>query len=364
MIFAPTPTGALLGGGKDRVLLISSSNGMARVPARIVAVKSFLPERVLDNEQLANELGNWSADKILDKTGIAERRVVGEDQTALDIAEGAARALLDEVEVVPDFLIFCTQAPDYFLPTSACILQHRLGLPNSIGALDINLGCSGYVYGLALATGLIASGAARRVLLLTADTYTKFIHPQDRSVRTLFGDAGTASLIEAAEEEGACIGPFVFGTDGAGARDLMVEAGGARLPRDAETAVAVEDAFGNVRSAENLFMNGSAVLSFTLREVPKAFDALIEKSGVNHDDFEYVILHQANKFMLETLRKKLRLPKERVPYFFEHVGNTVSSTIPLVLEDLLRQGRLTPGTRYALLGFGVGLSWAGVSICA
>lgn len=346
-------------------MLISSTNGVAGVPARITAVRSFLPERVLDNDQLASELGDWSAEKILDKTGIAERRIVSEDQTALDIAEGAARALLDDVGVVPDFLIFCTQAPDYFLPTSACILQHRLGLPTNVGALDINLGCSGYVYGLALATGLIASGAARRVLLLTADTYSKFIHPKDRSVRTLFGDAGTASLIEEVDDDRASsIGPFVFGTDGSGARDLIVEAGGARLARTKETAVELTDVFGNTRSADNLFMNGSAVLSFTLREVPKTFDMLIEKSGISHDAFDYVILHQANKFMLETLRKKLRLPSERVPYYFEHVGNTVSSTIPLVLEDLLRQGRLVPGTRYALLGFGVGLSWAGVSVCA
>lgn len=334
------------------------------VGARIAAVATHLPEARLDNATLAETFETWSADKILDKTGIRERRIAAPDETALDLGVAAAERLfadhgVEREEV--DFLIFCSQAPDHILPTSACILQHRLGLPRSVGALDINLGCSGFVYGTALAAGLIAAGAARSVLLVTADTYSKFINDRDRSVRTLFGDGAAATLI-VADEDGATIGPFVFGTDGRGAKDLIVETGGARAVRSAESAAETEDEFGNVRSRDNLYMNGSAVMSFTLREVPRTWAALKERSELDDDAFDHVVLHQANRFMLDALVKKLKLPADKVPYCFEEVGNTVSSTIPFVLADLFARNAIGRGTRVALIGFGVGLSWAGATL--
>jgi 3-oxoacyl-[acyl-carrier-protein] synthase-3 len=257
-----------------------------------------------------------------------------------------------------DFILLCTQAPDYLLPTSACLLQERLGVPRSAGALDFNLGCSGFVYGLSLARGLVESGAARRVLLLTADTYSKFIHPQDHSVRTLFGDAAAATVVGAANGPAPEIGPFVFGTDGRGAHDLIVEAGGARRPRDASSAVERLDANDNTHSADTLYMDGAEVLSFTLREVPAAISALLDKAGLVQDDIDYFVLHQANRFMLETLRKKIGVAPERMPLHLEHVGNTVSSTIPLALIGMREAGQLAPGKRLMLVGFGVGYSWA------
>jgi 3-oxoacyl-[acyl-carrier-protein] synthase-3 len=335
-------------------------------PARIAAIATHLPEQVLSNDQLAALYPSWPAAKILEKTGIHERRIAGEDETATDLAYAAAARLFDTSAVARDqidFLIFCTQAPDHILPTSACILQHRLGLPTHVGALDINLGCSGFVYGLSLAAGLIASGAAATILLLTADTYSKFIHPQDKSVRTLFGDGAAATLIRAgAPGDGAGIGPFVFGTDGSGAADLIVEAGAARLPRSADTAQEVTDAAGNVRSRDNLYMNGGAVLNFTLREVPRAVAALLAKTGTVAGDYDRFVLHQANKFMLDALGKKLAVPPERLSRHFERIGNTVSSTIPFVLEREMADGGCSPGTRMMLVGFGVGLSWAAASI--
>lgn len=329
--------------------------------ARIVAVSTCLPDTRLGNEVLAEVFQNWSAEKIYEKTGIRERRVAAPDETALDLGERAAQRLFDTHGISPDsidFVIFCSQAPDYILPTSACVLQQRLGLPRSVGALDINLGCSGFVYGLSLAAGLIASGSATSVLLVTADTYSKFIHEQDRSVRTLFGDGAAATLI-VADQSGASIGPFVFGTDGRGAKDLIVETGGARLSRSEETGIATEDEFGNVRSRDNLYMNGSGVMSFTLREVPRSWADLKARGGVTDEDVAFVILHQANRFMLDALVKKMGLPKEKTPYFFENIGNTVSSTIPFVLENLLAKDAIPPGAVIGLLGFGVGLSWAG-----
>lgn len=336
------------------------------VPARIAAIATHLPEQVLSNDALAESYPTWPAAKILDKTGIRERRVAAPGETAGDLAYAAAVNLLSSGAVTReeiDFVILCTQAPDYILPTTACLLQHRLGLPTHVGALDINLGCSGFVYGLALASGLIASGAASTIMLLTADTYSKFIHPGDKSVRTLFGDGAAATLICAAEPgDGATVGPFVFGTDGAGGMDLVVEAGGARLPRDADTATEFTDRAGNVRSRDNLYMNGGNVLNFTLREVPRAMAALLEKTGTTAADYDKFVLHQANKFMLDALGRKLGVPEERVSRHFEMIGNTVSSTIPFVLEREMAEKGCSPGTRMMLMGFGVGLSWAAASI--
>jgi len=337
------------------------------IPARIAAVATHLPDQVLSNDHLASLYPAWPASKILEKTGIAERRIAADGETATDLAEQAARRLLDSGAASRDeidFLILCTQAPDHILPTSACVLQHRLDLPTRVGALDVNLGCSGFVYGLALAGGLIAAGAARTVLLLTADTYSKFIHPDDKSVRTLFGDGAAATLIRATDpsRDDATIGPFVFGTDGSGAGDLIVEAGAARLPRTAETGHEVADRLGNVRSRDHLYMNGGAVLNFTLREVPRAVDALLSRTGTVIGDYDRVILHQANKFMLDALGRKLGVEADRLSRHYEMIGNTVSSTIPFVLEREMAEGGCSPGSRMMLVGFGVGLSWAAASV--
>jgi 3-oxoacyl-[acyl-carrier-protein] synthase-3 len=329
--------------------------------ARILDLAAYLPARVLSNEELAALYPDWSADKILAKTGIRERRIAASGETAADMACAAAENLFAQGRVAReeiDFILLCTQAPDYLLPTSACLLQERLGVPRSAGALDFNLGCSGFVYGLSLARGLVESGAARRVLLLTADSYSKFIHPQDHSVRTLFGDAAAATVVGAANGPAPEIGPFVFGTDGRGAHDLIVEAGGARRPRDASSAVERLDANDNTHSADTLYMDGAEVLSFTLREVPAAISALLDKAGLVQDDIDYFVLHQANRFMLETLRKKIGVAPERMPLHLEHVGNTVSSTIPLALIGMREAGQLAPGKRLMLVGFGVGYSWA------
>lgn len=345
----------------------------ARPRARIVDLAAFLPTRTLSNEDLAALYPDWPADKIFDKTGIRKRHVAAEDETASDLAFGAAQALFargvvraDEI----DFVILCTQAPDYVLPTSACVLQHRLGIPRSAGALDVNLGCSGFVYGLSLAKGLIETGAATRVLLLTADTYSKYIHPKDKSVRTLFGDAAAATLVAAQHVEDTAaaaaaadaIGPFVFGTDGSGARNLIVEAGGFRRPSDATSAIETADASGNVRSAEHLFMNGAEVFAFTLREVPQAVERLLERAGLEQDDVDLYVLHQANRFMLDALRRKLRLDQTRMPVCMEETGNTVSSTIPLALIALRDANAIQNGARLMLIGFGVGYSWAATLI--
>jgi len=336
---------------------------MKNATARLKDIAVYLPDAVLGNDELASLYPEWPADKILEKTGISERHIAAEGQTAGDMAYEAARNLFAQGHVTAqdvDFIILCTQAPDYVLPTTACLLQHRLGISRQAGALDINLGCSGFVYGLSLAKGLIETGSARCVLLLTADTYSKYIHPMDKSVRTLFGDAAAATAVVASDDGKEYVGPFVFGTDGAGGKNLIVEAGMYRQPKNAHTAIEKEDDSGNVRSSENLFMNGAEVMAFSLKEVPKAIEQLLEKAKIAKEDVDYFVLHQANKFMLEALRKKLKIEKDKLPILVENCGNTVSSTIPVALHKLQTQGQLKLKGNVLLAGFGVGYSWAGV----
>ncbi|MDI9232731.1 ketoacyl-ACP synthase III [Limnohabitans lacus] len=334
---------------------------MINTSARLKDIAVYFPDQVLGNDELASLYPEWPAEKIYEKTGISERRVAKEGQTAGDLAYEAAVNLFGQGKIAAqdvDFIILCTQAPDYVLPTTACVLQNRLGVPRQAGALDINLGCSGFVYGLSLAKGLIETGAARCVLLLTADTYSKNIHPMDKSVRTLFGDAAAATAIVATDDADEAIGPFVFGTDGSGAANLIVEAGMFRLPSSSDTSIEMRDESGNVRARDNLYMNGAEVMAFSLKEVPKAADALLMKASKVKEDMDFFVLHQANKFMLEALRKKLKVPQEKLPIMVEDCGNTVSSTIPIALFKLRQQGRLRQGHQLMLIGFGVGYSWA------
>ena len=334
---------------------------MKKQHARIADIAMHLPEKVLRNDELAAIYPDWSSEKIFEKTGIAERRVAAPTETAGDLALQAAHNLFAQGTVSTsdvDFIILCTQAPDYILPTTACILQSKLGISRNAGALDVNLGCSGFVYGLSLAKGLIETGSAKCVLLLTADTYSKYIHPMDKSVRTLFGDAAAATAITAVESEMASIGPFVFGTDGSGAKNLIVEAGFYRLPASTDTSIDHVDDSGNVRSQDNLYMNGAEVMTFSLKEVPKAIEVLLLKAGKTKEEIDFFVLHQANKFMLEALRKKLKVPEDKLPILVENCGNTVSSTIPIAMHQLLKQGQLQRGQQLVLVGFGVGYSWA------
>ena len=237
-------------------------------------------------------------------------------------------------------------------------MQDRLGLPTRCGAFDFNLGCSGYVYGLSVVKGMIETGIIGNALLITSETYTKYLHPSDRSVRTIFGDGASATFIASTESDEEYIGPFVFGTDGSGANELIVPAGGLRKPISLETTLE-ETSDGIIyRSPQNLFMNGAEIFNFTIRTVPATIRHLLEKSAKTIEDIDVFIFHQANKFMLESLRKKIKIPEEKFCINNEHYGNTVSSTIPMALEIERLNGNVKKGDVVMLVGFGVGLSWA------
>ncbi|MBX3094056.1 MAG: ketoacyl-ACP synthase III [Cryobacterium sp.] len=335
--------------------------GAAVISAFIADVAYYLPSGSVTNDDLSRAFPEWSVDKISAKTGIEVRHIAGPDEFTSDLATGAARALasagrVDLNEV--DYLIVCTQSPDYFLPTTACMVHENLGLRSDAGAIDINLGCSGYVYGMGLAKGLIESGQVRNVLLITADTYSKFLNPEDKSVRTIFGDAASATFVSSRESSGADISALVYGSDGSGAKHLMVPRGGLRPGADL-THDAEPEARGLQPSSYDLYMNGPEIFNFTLRVVPETFAAVLAKAEISEDEVDLVVVHQANAFMLEHLRKKLAVPTEK---FFVHIancGNTVSSTIPIALAEAAESGVLRRGMNVLVMGFGVGLSWGG-----
>ena len=326
--------------------------------AFIKAVSYYLPETLLDNDELSRVFPEWSVDKISSKVGIISRHIASEDETAGDLAVKAAESLFAEYGIGRDsidFVLLCTQSPDYFLPTTACIIQDRLRIPQTAGALDFNLGCSGFVYGLALAKGLIAGGMAHNVLLLTAETYSKFIHPSDKGNRSIFGDGAAACLVS--ESGFAQIGDFVLGTDGSGYAKLIVRDGGARY-RAPDGKVVQDEAGGEMRD-DFLYMNGGDIFNFTLQVIPGLEKQVLQKNGLEKEDIDYFVFHQANKFMLETVRKVCDIAPERFFLNMEQVGNTVSSTIPIALKDCIDNGTITSGMTVMIAGFGVGLSWGG-----
>jgi len=331
--------------------------------ANIKAISYYLPEAVLSNDLINQEFPEWEIEKISSKTGINSRHISADNEFSSDMAVKAAEKLFAEHNIdrsTIDYLLFCTQSPDYFLPTTACIIQDKLGLNTSIGALDFNLGCSGFVYGLSLAKGLIAGEMAKNILLITAETYSKFIHPKDKSNKTIFGDAAAATLISS--EKGFCtLGNFVFGTDGKGAGNLIVKQGGMRFPVSNENEDIVDE-FGNVRNDKNLYMNGAEIFNFTGEFVPKLTEAILEKSNLSKENIDLFIFHQANKYMLNHLRKKIKIPEDKFFIAMEDCGNTVSSTIPIALYAAQKQGRLIESKNLVLAGFGVGYSWAACNL--
>lgn len=352
--------------------------------AYIKAILYFLPDKELTNEELVAEFPEWTVEKIAGKVGVNKRHVALESETATDLAIKASEKLFEENPDIKkeeiDFVILCTQSPDYFLPTSACLIQERLGLSTNCGAFDFNLGCSGYIYGLAIAKGLIAGGIAKNILLLTAETYTKHLHHRDKGNKTIFGDAATATIIST--EGWAEIGDFALGTDGRGAENLIVKSGGMRQKDKVDDLTFDEN--GNPVSSDFLHMNGAKIFTFTQKNVPIVVRQSLEKNGLTMDDVNLFIFHQANSYMLEFLRNKMKIPQEKFFVNMAEIGNTVSNSIPIALKDALDQSliqypssltqypsSLTPNPpipytsslihnktfNVLLCGFGVGYSW-------
>lgn len=326
--------------------------------AIISNISIYLPERLLTNELLLSEgtESTLTSAKIFNKLGIHQRHIAAVGETSLDLGYKACVKVIEGTDKgTIDFLLFCTQSPDYILPTSACILQDKLGLKKSTGAFDFNLGCSGFIYGLAIAKGLIEAQIANKVLLVTAETYSKILHPQDISNRSIFGDGAAATIITRAEREG--ILKMELGTDGSGFSNLIVFNGCFRNGFGEKDIKTIEDGFGKSTHNDKLYMNGPEIFNFTIDAVPELVHSVLSKNNIKLDEIDYFIFHQANKFMLNYLRDKIGIPKEKFYVNMESTGNTVSATIPIGLRDAQDKGLVKKGDKIMLCGFGVGYSW-------
>ena len=317
---------------------------------RISEIETYFPEKKVTNEDLQKEFPEWSPEKIFNKVGVKQRYTASAEETVLELAVKASEKLLKKIDKNEiDFILFCTQSPDYHLPTTACILQDRLGLRKNIGALDFNLGCSGFVYGLSIAKGLIATGAAQNILLVTAETYTKYLRKSDKSNRTIFGDGVAATFIQ--KDEAKENFQFILGTDGSGYDNLIVRNGGGK------NRINKEDEAGNC-----LYMNGQNIFIFTIEKIPALVKEILEKNNLTKNNVDYYIFHQANAHILRRQREILDIPEEKFYINLEKYGNTVSSTIPIALKDALETGKIKRGQKIMLIGFGVGLSWGAMIV--
>lgn len=310
----------------------------------IAAIEYYLPKNILTNDDIAKEFPEWSAEKIKAKIGVESRHIAEQDETALDMAYKACKKLFrnyDKNKI--DFILFCTQSPDYFLPTTACILQDKLGLSKSVGALDFNLGCSGFVYGLTLAKGLIATGIAQNILLVTSETYSKFLDKEDKSNRTIFGDGAAVTIVD--KDSAKSDFQFSVGTDGSGFSNLIVENGASR--NNAEKPV--------------LYMKGPKIFTFAVENIPTLINDTLEKNRLRMDDIDLFVFHQASSYMLNYLKDLCNIPDEKFFMEMKDIGNTVSASIPIALKLAQDKSIIQKGNKVMVVGFGVGYSWgAGV----
>ncbi len=317
---------------------------------RLAGVVSTVPARRLENQAFEDRLGEAAVADVAKMTGVQTRYWVEPGQTTADLCQAAAERLIERLawdRASIDGVIFVSQTPDHALPASACLLHGKLGLSPHAQAFDVGMGCSGYVYGLWLASCLLQAGL-KRVLLLAGDTISPLLDPDDRATAVLFGDAGSATALE--RDAAAAPLHFRLGTDGTGATDLIVQDGGFRSPCGPAGAI-----------APTLKMDGNAVFAFTLRAVPALIEAVRADAGLTAEDVDFHLLHQANQFMLRHIGKKAKAPPERLPINIGKFGNTSSATLPLLLTDAVAERLSGEAATLVLAGFGVGYSWGAVA---
>jgi 3-oxoacyl-[acyl-carrier-protein] synthase-3 len=331
-------------------------NVACAVKAIIRDVSYVLPETVVTNDDLRREHPEWDLSRIEKRTGVQRRHLANATETALDLASRAAERLFEAhpgLRERVDAILFCTESADYHIPPNSCLLHGRLDLPESVFALDVDLGCSGYPYCLALARGLIAAGTASNILLVTADTYSKFIDPNDQAVRVLFGDAAAVSWITAGESGG--IIDVQCGTAGKYYEKFIIRGGGCRASEETDVTA---NPTAPCRLAAKIQMDGASILAFSNAKIPPAINALLNRNGLTVPEIDLFLFHQASQVVLDSVSRLLRIDPRQEFSNLANVGNTVSASIPIALKDALTAGRLAPGNSVVLCGFGLGLSWS------
>ena len=323
----------------------------------IKSIEYYLPNTVVTNEDLQNEYPDWNMDKVTEKSGVYQRHIAGENETAYDLSVKACDQLFQTNNKNDiDGIIYCTQSPDYIMPSNSFLLHNYLNLKNRVFAFDFNHACTGYIYGLAMANAFVSVGMAKEILLVTADTYSKYIYPKDRSTRVLFGDGAAATIVKESNERRGII-DIALGSAGSGYNKFWIPAGGLRLPKSDSTSMEIEDDGGNKRTQNDIEMDGFGVWSFINSVAPKQIESLLMRNNVEKTDVDQFIFHQASQMTLESIMKLLKLNEENVFINIRNTGNTVSASIPITLKDAIDQDKINTGSTLILSGFGVGLSY-------
>lgn len=324
----------------------------------IGSIEYFLPGNLVTNAQLQQTHPNWDITRVGEKSGVFQRYIANSDETAFDLACAALDRLFSNGKIEKreiDGIIFCTQSPDFIMPSNAFLLHKKYEFSNKVWAFDYNLACSGFVYGLAIARGMIQTGMANKILLVTADTYSKYIHPEDRSTSVLFGDGAAVTIISKRDLPG--ILDISLSASGSEYDSFYIPAGACRIPKDQNTKETLTDHSGNQRTLEHIHMNGFAVWKFISRTVPEQISSVLNDSNIGLEEIDLFVFHQASKLTLDSLVKSLKIDEHKVYMNLSQVGNTVSASIPIALKFAENEGRLKPGNLVLLSGFGVGLSW-------
>ena len=321
----------------------------------IKAMSACVPPDIVYNKDLGYLIPEEEIEKTINNIGVVERRIAADDVTASDLCYKAACQLMADNDIDPasiDVLLFMSQTADYRIPATSCLLQHRLGLPKSTMCLDISQGCSGYLFALSTAFAYASMEGVNRVLLLDGETFSKIVNRRDKVDWPLYGNAGTATLIEKGDYGDST---FMLNTDGSGADVLKIHAG-MRNPITAESCIEREQEEGNIRNDLEVFMDGMDVFNFAIGKVPKSIKQLLKETDKTIEDVDYLIFHQANLFMMDFFVKKLKIDPACVPYCIKKYGNTSSTSVPLTIVSEL-VGKLDGSHTVVLSAFGAGLSW-------
>jgi len=327
---------------------------------KIKKIDYYLPKNIETNDYLQEENPEWNLGRVARKSGVLQRHISNADETAYDLSlKACERALEDYDKCQIDGIIYCTQSPDFIMPSNAFLLHKDLKLRDEVFAFDFNHACTGYIYSLVIANSFIKSSMAKNILLVNADTYSKYINKKDRSTRVLFGDAAAVTIVESSD---SCKGiiDFELASSGKNYDKFWIPSGGLRNPKSDSTSIEIENYMGNIRSQENIEMDGLAVWSFINSVVPNQIDNLLDRNKISISEIDQIIFHQASLMTLESIIDSMKLDKDKVFINIEKVGNTVSSSIPIALKDALDQGRITKGSKIILSGFGVGLSYGSI----
>ena len=326
----------------------------------IKSIEYYLPDTIVTNEDLQKENPNWNLEKVTEKSGVFQRHIAGKNETAYDLSVKACDKLFqtnDKNDI--DGIIYCTQSPDYIMPSNSFLLHNYLNLKDKVFAFDFNHACTGFIYSLAMANSFVNSGIAKQILIVTADTYSKYINKKDRSTRVLFGDGAAATIVKESNEKKGII-DIELGSFGSGYNKFWIPAGGLRLPKSDSTSIEIEDSGSNIRTQNDIEMDGFGVWSFINSVVPKQVERLLKRNNVEKTDIDQFIFHQASKMTLKSIMRLMKLKEEQVFINIHNIGNTVSASIPIALRDAIDQGKIDNGSTLILSGFGVGLSYGAI----